>query len=109
MINRSELEKCFGDQDDRRWAPECIIRANYLYSLIFKAIGEEKRGVDLGTATLIELESLLSTHSPELLAGIDLCSMTVLEQMRIFDHAVPFEAGRFAIYQLSSAAISSPQ
>jgi hypothetical protein len=99
LFHRSAIAKCFGHQDERRWAPECVIRANYLYSLILNAIGEEKQAIDLGAATLTELETLLSTHSPELLAGRNVGGLTESEQMRLLDHAVPFEAGRFAIHQ----------
>jgi hypothetical protein len=63
--------------------------------------------VDRGTATPTELEILLSTYSPELLAGRNVGSLTEFEQMLLLDHAAPFEAGRFAIHQWNFVVHSS--
>jgi hypothetical protein len=64
------------------------------------------QAVDLRDTTLTKLESLLWAHSPELLAGRNIGNMNEGEHMLLLDHAVHFEAGRFAIHQWNSTAQS---
>ncbi|KAH8807700.1 hypothetical protein F5884DRAFT_857274 [Xylogone sp. PMI_703] len=92
---RATISHCTKPQDECQWSAVCAIRANYLHSLILKAVGDMAQATDMRATALTKLESLLSTHSPELIEGRYIGSMGEWEHMKLLDYAVPFEAGRF--------------
>ncbi|KAK1750108.1 hypothetical protein QBC47DRAFT_353907 [Echria macrotheca] len=98
---RSTITNCIGDPDDSFWPRECIIRAEYLHSLILEALDEPEQAMGLKRAALDQLGDLLVFSSPP---GIN-ADTTKLHDMKkeglafLVDHAVHFEAGRFTLHQ----------
>ena len=84
------------------WPEECRIRATFLKSLVLEALGNGQEAGNCRTAATTRLRQLLSTHLPDLANQTPLHVNNAFqnELLVLFDHAVPYFAGKFTVGQL---------
>ncbi|KAK3687876.1 hypothetical protein B0T22DRAFT_498147 [Podospora appendiculata] len=94
---RNTIELCLGKQENSLWAPECLIRAQYLKCLILQALGQKDEAQVLGSAAVAELQRYFAAH----LTDINPTIVTLADgsypaaQLYLFDFIAPYVAGRF--------------
>ncbi|KAK3324482.1 hypothetical protein B0T19DRAFT_443896 [Cercophora scortea] len=59
---KNTIELCLGKQENSSWAPECLIRAQYLKCLILQALGRKDEAQVLGSAAIAELQRHFATY-----------------------------------------------
>ncbi|KAH6635890.1 hypothetical protein F5144DRAFT_546060 [Chaetomium tenue] len=105
---RDAIEKCRYDGKCGIWPSECILRADYLLSLITSAEGRQEEAAILQKPLLAQLHAIFVRHSPVVLNGRHVFNLSEPELTFLFDLLVPLDAGRFAMaHRISSSAAES--
>ncbi|KAK7422870.1 hypothetical protein QQZ08_009319 [Neonectria magnoliae] len=95
---RKAVMNCFGRQGNGIWPEKCLIRAQYMRSMIPRSLDDFDKAIELENEARMQLRRLLPVSWPELLGVGPDTSLDSVDHSILCDLIIPNPAGHFMTY-----------